>query len=924
MTRLLLLALLVLVGAGTAHADIARKCKDASFVFSQTAGCVKRPPAPKLSATDTYLIALDVIEQDPKRAFGLFEKACKERQGAACAQVAMMYESGRGRVVAKDQAKANGFNERACDLGEGRACQKRGNAASNTADYALAFRYFERGCAKDDGIACAQQAWYVEKGHTSAADPVAARKLYDKALRLIDGRCPGSGLMCWVRGYLYEKGIGVAVDPAKVLASFQLACAESYGDGCGALGRWLEGHGGSPADVITAFAKACELEVADACSRAATRIANAEPSSARPLELAERGCRLDSTECGVLAELYRLGRGTQRDQERATAGYKAACDAGDQSWCYTYGRRLHDGIGIAADTARARIILDGACTAQNSDACTSLGLYVSGDKTDDARAYALVSAGCKLGSAHGCYVQGWMIARNRRGGATQEAAAAGREALPLYEAACSQGSVQGCDAAGDVVRPDDAARALGLFRKGCDAEGPSGPACGSVAAILAAGEGGVAKDLPGAIRAAARACAHGEAQPCDWLPGVTTDATTIALAVTELEPACKAGTEGACFAQAMVTARTGATDDKKRAAAMFIAGCQRKHVPSCEIEAQITFHGIGVPEDKVRGEQLYRGLCDGDVGSACLALAQIALQAKDAQATLRFADRACSLGSADGCSTLGFLYYTAQLGIRWDIAQGATFFTKACELGSGLGCANQAELVRFGINGPADPAKAFTLYTKSCEAGQHAGCAGAALYLARGDGGATKDLARAQTMFRAACTADVAEACVELAALLEAHGGGTAPEIARMRLKALDITEKEAATNPAYMYWLGVYHQTGMATVKDPARALSWFGKACEGFDPLGCIAAGKALTASSAPADREKARVYFQRACAAGVEDGCRGTSTASAAPAAPPVARAPARGCGEVAPGGGIGLAALVLAGIIGRRRRQRRAAR
>lgn len=140
-----------------------------------------------------------------------------------------------------------------------------------------------------------------------------------------------------------------------------------------------------------------------------------------------------------------------------------------------------------------------------------------------------------------------------------------------------------------------------------------------------------------------------------------------------------------------------------------------------------------------------------------------------------------------------------------------------------------------------------------------------------------------------------------------------------MRLKALDITEKEAATNPAYMYWLGVYHQTGMATVKEPARALSWFGKACDGVDPLGCIAAGKALAASSVPADREKARVYVQRACAAGVEDGR--TGTAPAAPAPTPVARAPARGCGEIAPGGGYGLAVIVFAGIIGRRRRRRR---
>jgi TPR repeat protein len=899
MRQRLILIVIALAFPAVAHADIARKCKDATYVFSQAAGCVKRPSAPKLSATETYVMALDAIESDPKKAFGLFDKACREKHGAACTQVGMMFDSGRGRVVAKDNRKALDQYARACELGDGRACQLRGNAATNANDYKLALEYFKRGCAKDDGIACAQQAWYVEKGFVDAPDPKAARVLYDKGLRLIDGKCPGNGMMCHVRGYLYERGIGVVADPQKAQASYRLACAESYGEACGALAFWLDKNGGHQAEITATYEKACELEVAGACSRAASRISNADPSSAKPLQLAERGCRLDTKECGMLAELHRLGRGTQRDQDKATEIYRTACEAGDQGWCASYGKRLHEGVGTKPDTARARKILDEACSANDSDACTSLAIYISNDKTTDARAFTLVTKACTLGASHGCYLQAWMIEKNRHGG-TQDASGA----LPLYEKACGQGSEEACNAGGDLAKPTDAPKARSLYEKGCDDDTPSGDACVSLASLLLEG-----KDQKGAIRAAARGCAYGKQNACDWLPNATTEADGIAIATTQLEPGCKQGNDAICYALAMVVTRTGAAGDKQRGFAMFQASCKRKHIPSCEIEAQSHYYGIGTVEDKPKGEQLYRALCDGDAGSACLELARIAFAAKHANDTMRFSERACTLKSADGCSMLGFMYYTAQLGVRWDISQAAVYFTKACDGGSGIGCANQAELVRFGINGPADPKKAFELYTKSCTAGQQSGCAGAAVY--------TQDVSKARDLWKTACDADVAEACVELAASLEKTRSGSPSEIARMRLKALSITEKEAASNPAYMYWLGTYHEGGMATVKDPVKALAWFTKACEGFDPLGCLAAAKALAASTQPGEADRARVYFQRACAAGIDDGCKATGAPPPSKAAgPPAVQAKSKGC---AVGGDTG---LVLGLLVFRLRRRRRA--
>jgi uncharacterized protein (TIGR03382 family) len=122
------------------------------------------------------------------------------------------------------------------------------------------------------------------------------------------------------------------------------------------------------------------------------------------------------------------------------------------------------------------------------------------------------------------------------------------------------------------------------------------------------------------------------------------------------------------------------------------------------------------------------------------------------------------------------------------------------------------------------------------------------------------------------------------------------------------------------MYILGTYYADGMATVKDPVKSLALTTKSCEGFDPLGCIAAGKVLGVSKKADERERAKVYFERACAAGVDEGC---ALGKAKPPGPkPVVKA--TGCcgGEVAPGGGFALGAVVLGFVLRRRRRRARA--
>src|SRR5690606_3789061 len=77
--------------------------------------------------------------------------------------------------------------------------------------------------------------------------------------------------------------------------------------------------------------------------------------------------------------------------------------------------------------------------------------------------------------------------------------------------------------------------------------------------------------------------------------------------------------------------------------------------------------------------------------------------------------------------------------------------------------------------------------------------------------------------------------------------------------------------NPYYAYVLGTLHRDGVGTPADAKEAVVWFDRACEGRDPLGCMAAGDAHLAGAGGArDVTRAVAMYDRACAAGVDRAC------------------------------------------------------
>ncbi len=926
--RALVIALAMVATVGVAHADISKpKCKDpAHFIYTQTNGCIKRPQARQKTPAESYVNGLDAVGTDPKRAFTLFESACTARYAPACLQLGVMYQSGRGRAVAKDRDKANALFEKGCELGDGAGCQKRGSVALDADEAKEARGWFDKGCTKDDGVACGYLALMIDHGYGGAKDAADAKAKYEKAHKLL--ACPGSGMACYMRAYFLEAGLGVKADPAAALASYRQSCAESFGDGCHRVGKILDRDKGDTKDAVDSYVKACELENAESCGIAARRLSDADPKATYPLELAERACELNTRECGTLAQMYRLGRGMGKpDQVRATEIMKSACDAGDHYVCVTYAERIKDGVGVAggkSNLAAAIKILEGACTASEATACTQLGQWTMDGKTDDAAAFRYADRGCTLKSARGCFLAGWMT-RHARRGAGGLGGDPKKAALALDETGCELGSGNACDEAGELYdEANDPQKALARWKTGCAATIDQGGApCVSLVRALALGKS-APKDLKGALAAAVRLCTLDDTR-CPWIGGLTNDAADIELVKSELGPACAKGDHQICYAVGLALAK-GTGDDKKRAREMFASACRAKHMTSCVAEADAVRNGIGGDPEPAKATAMFRKYCDDQRDAESCYQAAFDTRDTDGKATLDYADKGCTLGHAEACNIAGFTNYTARKPIAWDITAAVRYYTKACDLGSSSACGNLGEVYRFGLGASPDAKKSRELYQKSCEAGSAYGCAGYGHYVATGEGGAKQDLKEAERMWRESCEAEYIEACSELALLLQRQHGA-ASEVSRFQLRAFSLAEKQAPTNPEYMYWLGTFYRDGVATMKDQAKAASLFGKACDSFDPFGCIAAGKLLLAKHTVSDREQAHVYFQRACAAGVEDGCAGLKAAEA-PVDGAVGPAPQQvhaksGCachGEVAPGGQVGMAFLVGVVAFGLRRRRR----
>lgn len=200
-------------------------------------------------------------------------------------------------------------------------------------------------------------------------------------------------------------------------------------------------------------------------------------------------------------------------------------------------------------------------------------------------------------------------------------------------------------------------------------------------------------------------------------------------------------------------------------------------------------------------------------------------------------------------------------------AEAIVLLDRACSLGHAVGCSNLAGLLRGGAGKLSQPSRAVGLYDRSCTLGFAEACSAVASIYAEGKL-VPVDLAKARTMYDQACARRDAYGCFTAGMFAsDGRGGPRSPEAAGERFdQACTLGHATACFNAGVL----LYRERG-ARPGENERAVAYFGRACEGQQPAGCLRLGIAsLHGHGCEPDAAAAKDLFDRACQGGDSDGC------------------------------------------------------
>lgn len=895
----------VLTLAGTAAA-IEQPCPSGKVWDLNRGACVpKKKKVKKQSAEEKYYAALEHLSgrgknPDPAKAGKLLDEACSKRLAQACTQLGFMHLRGRGGFTPK-AGDAISYYEQACALGDPEGCvgaaEIYGAGSLGTIEHGKAIPLLDQACKADSGRACHGLAQKYDYALGVENDAARATELYTKAFQLMRKECDGGlGASCDLVGQMQQFGNGTAVDLAGAIADYEKGCKANSGDACYDFAYVTEkgiGRDPDPTAAWPLYERGCRVyDHVDACFQAGVLLAldtvKGDLSVLEPF--AVKACTLSQFRCDLIGYIKGQGIGTNVDLSASVKWYDLACDQGNGTACRVMGDKYRDAFGVAQNYKKATEYFEKACDLSESWGCGSAGkLHYSGDAasglaSDQARAFTLFDIGCLRNDDESCEWAAEQLGDGTDGTGRPDT----QRAATYFVTGCNLGRGQSCAFAGDYYNDGratggkaDPLTAAGYYSQGCWATNmPSAGSCRVVGAMWHDGTGGVQVDLPSAAQALTRACALEGGQDCITADGYLRDASAgdsdKQALVDAMDATCNATPriEASCMAWAILLEGSAYSVSKNPKAAMQLLDevCERGEPHGCYLRGYAYETGTGPMPNADQAVIDYRRACEGGHFEGCTSLGQLLNKQGKADEALRLYKTSCDESSGTGCNLLGFAYYTAQ-GVAWDIAEATRLYERGCDLGDSVACSNVAEMWENGIGKTRDPAKAYELYAKACSMGFQGGCSRAAKYQETGTGGATKDLDAAEAAYDAGCTSQVPDACHDLANLLAARGTSSASRIDQLNQKAFDIAKEQSKTNPYYVWMLGTYYRDGVATVKNATKAAELFVQACEGYDPLGCIDAGRLYATGGVglEANVELAIAQLTKACAANVDEACK-----------------------------------------------------
>lgn len=305
-----------------------------------------------------------------------------------------------------------------------------------------------------------------------------------------------------------------------------------------------------------------------------------------------------------------------------------------------------------------------------------------------------------------------------------------RDELAQYERRCAKEPLA-CWRAGDMLRSGrvrrDAAKALGLYRKACDAKELRG--CALLGEMHLAGEG-TARDVPKAVGLFSAACAGGHQEACSLLgalhlqgEGVPRDEPK---ARKLFEEACAQADGRGCGMLGGLVAQgaAGFAPDPAAAIEQFRKACNNGYGPGCRELAKA--HWSGATKDAGQAAAGASLGCHFEDGWSCVLLGSLfengALKADDLTQALALFEMGCTRGCAEGCARLGGIFAEGRAGVARSPAKAFHYWRLACDLEDGAGCHRVGLAHSKGEGAVADPAVAKEYFERGCRLGNSEAC----------------------------------------------------------------------------------------------------------------------------------------------------------------------------------------------------------
>jgi len=340
-------------------------------------------------------------------------------------------------------------------------------------------------------------------------------------------------------------------------------------------------------------------------------------------------------------------------------------------------------------------------------------------------------------------------------------------------------------------------------------------------------------------------------------------------AVKRWQDACSSGFGPSCTALGALYAAGGRSirADSRTAKSYAQKGCDAGDPAGCALIADDESSGW----DAAKLDETYGGLCDQGHRASCWTLARTyfdGIHPEPASGrTQQLFERACDLGHARGCYESGRHYGE---GSRPDDAKAADYYLRACSLGSASGCSAQVDMILTDrVEGSIK--SALPAFELACEERESApACAMLADALLEGVD-VPRDAERAKELLLRVCRDERSDpnACATLAKVYEEGIGGD-----RDRTEAAKF-HRWACANDAVASCLarGDLLVSDVGVRRDDHEALNMYQRACEGGIAEGCRKAGDIVdTATYVKRVLPMAEDFYTRGCDAKDAASCNG----------------------------------------------------